>query len=69
MFYKKYKSKSPQYLFKLIPDSKIFESTYSYLAQTLLFGSTSFDSETNTLILNVTIDYNLSTKRFEEPLS
>ena len=28
----------------------------SYLTQTLLFGSTSFDSETNTLVLNATID-------------
>ena len=49
-------------------DSKILESNDSYLTQTLLFGSTSFDSETNTLVLNATIDYILSTERFEEPL-
>ena len=40
----------------------------SYLTQTLLYGCTSFDSETNTFVLNVTIDYILSTERFEEPL-
>ena len=46
-------------------DSEILESTESYLTQTLLFGCTSFDSETNTLALNATIDYILSTERFE----
>ena len=49
-------------------DSKILESNDSYLTQTLLFGSTLFDSETNTLVLNATIDYILSTERFEQPL-
>ena len=49
-------------------DSKILESNDSYLTQTLLFGSTSFDSETNTLVLNTAIDYILSTERFEQPL-
>ena len=47
-------------------DCKILESTNSYL--TLLFGCTSFDSETNTLVINAIIDYILSTERFEEPL-
>ena len=37
-------------------DSKILESNDSYSTQTLLFGSTSFDSETNTLVLNATIN-------------
>ena len=37
-------------------DSKILESNDSYLTQTLLFGSTLFDSETNTFVLNATID-------------
>ena len=36
-------------------DSKILESNDSYLTKTPLFGSTSFDSETNTLVLNATI--------------
>ena len=49
-------------------DCKILESADSYLTQTLLFGCTSFDSETNTLVLNAAIDYILSTERFEEPL-
>ena len=49
-------------------DSKLLESNDSYLTETLIFGSTSFDSETNTLVLNSTIDYILSTERFEEPL-
>ena len=49
-------------------DSKLLESNDSYLTQTLLFGSASFDSETNTLVLNATTDYILSTERFEEPL-
>ena len=49
-------------------DRKILESTDSYLTQTLLFGCTSFDLETNTLVLNATIDFILSTERFEEPL-
>ena len=49
-------------------DSKILESNDCYLTQILLFGSISFDSETNTLVLNATIDYILSTERFEESL-
>ena len=47
---------------------EILESTDSYLTRILLFGCTSFDSETYTFILNATIDYILSTERFEEPL-
>ena len=53
-----------------IIDSKLLESNDSYLTQTqtLLSGSTSFDSETDTLVLNATIDHILSTEIFEEPL-
>ena len=36
------------------------------LTQTLLFSNTSFDTETNTLIPNATIDYILFSKRYEE---
>ena len=32
------------------------------------FDCASFDLETNTLVLNATNDYILSTERFEEPL-
>ena len=49
-------------------DCKILESHDSYLMQIVLFVYTSFDSETNRLVFNATIDYNLSTERFEEPL-
>ena len=49
-------------------DSKILGSNDFYLTQTLLFGTTSFDSETNTLVLNGIISCILSTERFEEPL-
>ena len=49
-------------------DSKKLESNDSYLTQTLLLGSTSIDSEANTLVLNATIDYILSTERFEQPI-
>ena len=47
-------------------DSKTLESNNSYLTQNVLFGSTSFDLETNTFVLN--IDYVLSTERIEEAL-
>ena len=42
-------------------DSRIFE--------TLLFGISSFNDTKNASILNTTIDYFLSTKRFDVPLS
>ena len=48
-------------------DCKILESTESYLTQTLLFGSTLFDTEINRRVLNTTIGYILSTSRFNEP--
>ena len=48
-------------------DSKLLEYNDSYLTQTLLFGSTLFDSETKTLVLNATINYILSTEKVEEP--
>ena len=49
-------------------DCKILDSSDSYLTQTLLFGCTLFHSETETLVLNATIDYILSTERFKESL-
>ena len=49
-------------------DFKVLESIDSYLTQTLLFGCASLDSETNTLVLNTTIDFILSTERFKESL-
>ena len=38
------------------------------LIRTLLFGSNSFDTNANTNVLNATIEYVISTKRFDEPL-
>ena len=38
------------------------------LERTLLFGSSSFDTDANTNVLNATIEYITSTKRFDEPL-
>ena len=48
-------------------DCKLLELTKSSLSQTLLYGKTLFDIEKNTLILNATTEYILSTERFEEP--
>ena len=36
--------------------------------KTILFGSNSFDTNANTNVLDTTIEYVLSTERFEEPL-
>ena len=49
-------------------DCKLLELTKSSLSQILLYGSPLFDKEENTLILNATTEYILSTERFEEPL-
>ena len=53
-------------------DCKILESIDSNLKQTLLYGCTSFDSfgctSFDSFVLTATIDYILSTERFEEPL-
>ena len=46
--------------YKKLPDSS--------LTQTLLYGNPSFDIITNSPILNATIDFILSTKRFGEAL-
>ena len=48
-------------------DSKILEFNDSHLTQTLLLGSTSFDSETNMLVLNATINPFRSTFFFDIP--
>ena len=49
-------------------DCKLLELTKSSLSQTLLYGDTLFDKEKNTLIVNATTEYILSTERFEKPL-
>ena len=49
-------------------DCILLELTESSLSQTLLYGNKLFDKEKNTRILKGTIEYILSTERFEEPL-
>ena len=49
-------------------DCKLLEITDFSLTQTLLYGNPSFDINTNSLILNATIDFILSNKRFEKAL-
>ena len=47
---------------------KFVEQNDSILTQTLPFGDLASSVETNKLILNATLQYVLSTKRFEEAL-
>ena len=49
-------------------DCNLLNNTDFVLAQTLPFGNLSFNSKKNLEILNATIDYILSTKRFHEAL-
>ena len=49
-------------------DCRLLDVTETVLTKALLFGNCSVDAETNTQILNATIEYILSTKRFDESL-
>ena len=49
-------------------DNNLLHLCEPVLIRTLLFGSNSFDTDANTNVLNATIEYILSTKRFDEPL-
>ena len=49
-------------------DSKLLDCTDYDLTQALLFGNTSQISSNNFKIINASIDYILSSKRFDEPL-
>ena len=49
-------------------DCTLIETNESSLIETLRFGNSLFDSKKNSLILNPSIDYILSTKRFKEAL-
>ena len=44
------------------------ENTDSFLTNILLFGKESLNTNQNTAILNATMEFILSTKRFDEPL-
>ena len=49
-------------------DYKLIETNESSLIETLLLGNSLFDLKKIPLILNASIDYILSTERFEEAL-
>ena len=49
-------------------DNNLLHFCEPVLIRTLLFGSNSFDTDANTNIINATIEYILSTKRFDQPL-
>ena len=49
-------------------DNNILDLCEPVLIRTLFFGCNSFVTDANTNVLNATIEYILSTKRFDEPL-
>ena len=49
-------------------DMSILQLSDSKFTSVLLFGDTSFDNSKNTFILDATIDYIISTRRFDVPL-
>ena len=49
-------------------DHKLLANTNFSLTQILLFGNTTFNAIVNTKIINLTTDFVLPTKRFDEPL-
>ena len=63
-------SKRKTYLLSIakIIDSNLLDYSDLGLTQILLFDDTSLDVNTNSSILNATIDFVISSKRFEEPL-
>ena len=48
--------------------SNILEQSDSFVNNILLFGDTSLDGSSNTIILNATINYITSIKRFDDPI-
>ena len=50
-------------------DENILSDSDPKISDTLLFGNSSFNDTKNTSILNTTIDYILSTKKFDVPLT
>ena len=49
-------------------DSSLTNTNDSILTHILLFGKASLDTSANTLLLNATMNYIISTNRFEESL-
>ena len=50
-------------------DENVLSGSDSRISETLLFGISSFNDTKNTSILNTAIDYILSTKRFDVPVT
>ena len=50
-------------------DGNILSGSDSRISETLLFDISSFNDTKNTSVLSTTIDYILSTKRFDVPLT
>ena len=50
-------------------DENVLSGSDSRISKTLLFGISSFSDTKNSSILNIAIDYILSTKRFDVPLT
>ena len=50
-------------------DENVLSGSDSRISETLLFGISSFEDTKNTPILSTTIDYILSTKRLDVPLT
>ena len=48
-------------------DNNLLHLSEPVLVRTLLYGSNSFDTNANTNVLNATVEYIISTKRFDEP--
>ena len=49
-------------------DTKILSKDDSNISKLLLYGHHSFNNEKNTSILTASIEYKISTKRFDAPL-
>ena len=49
-------------------DSKILNQADATITKTLLFGNSKYSNEINLQILNASVDFILTSKRFDEPL-
>ena len=64
-----YSNESRSLLSRLVSiNHKLLDNTNFSLTQTLLFGNTAFNTKENIKIINLTIDFVLSTKRFDKQL-
>ena len=49
-------------------DSNILDQADATITKTLLFGNSKYSNEINLQILNASVDFTLTSKRFDEPL-